>query len=105
MGYKDGMHDGQESQFQNCFDTGYEQGFKNGFFLGTFKGSLTQNQAKKTNDNKPSNDLILSRISRGQCVICTDKSLINSSIKDIVENQTNHSEKIKKTLESRYGFE
>lgn len=105
MGYKDGMHDGQESQFQNGFDVGYENGFKHGFLLGKYKGSLAANQNDKSNDEtkNPANDLILGRASRGHCVICTDNSLKDQSISNIVEKQTNHMKNIQTTLESRYG--
>lgn len=103
MGYKDGMHDGQESQFQNGFDTGYEQGFRNGFLLGKYKGSLSINGTDDVSNEHGINELILQRSSRGHCVVCVDGSLKDSSIKDIVEKQTNHMEKIENTLISRYG--
>lgn len=106
MGYKDGMYDGRESQFQNGFDSGYEQGFRNGFLLGDYKARLNFSSATKNetnNEPKPSNDLILQRTTRGQCVLCTDNSLINSSIDEIVEKQSRHMEKVQNTLESRYG--
>lgn len=105
MGYKDGVHDGRESQFQKGFDNGYEQGFKNGFLLGKFKGSLSV-QATKNETNTVSNvqnDLILQRPSRGQCILCTDHSLKDNSISDIVGKQTDHMKRIESTLESRYS--
>lgn len=108
MGYKDGMHDGQESQFQESFDAGYEQGFKNGFLLGKYKGSPStteeQNDCSLQKNANSSNDLILSRSSRGHCVVCTDKSLQESSIGEIIAKQTSQMDKIENVLQSRYGI-
>lgn len=104
MGYKDGVHDGRESQFQNGFDAGYEQGFRNGYTLGKYKGSLTVPLKKDaTTDSNVQNDLILQRPSRGQCILCTNPSLKDNSISDIVEKQTNHQMRIETTLASRYA--
>lgn len=103
MGYKDGMHDGQESQFQNGFDTGYEQGFRNGFLLGKYKGSLNINRTDDASNEQGMNELILKHSSRGDCVFCVDRSLKDSCIKNIIEKQTNHMEKIENTLISRCG--
>lgn len=107
MGYKDGVHDGRESQFQNGFDDGYQQGFHNGFLLGKYKGRIfAQNTLKdgaSDSKNQTSNDLILQRSSRGQCILCTNHSLKDNSIKDIVSNQNEHMKTIKSTLETRYG--
>lgn len=106
MGYKDGVHDGRESQFQSGFDCGYQQGFQNGFLLGKYNGirSLAQ---KTTNDERPndtnqSNDLILQRCSRGQCLLCINPTLINNSIDDIIEKQKEHIQRIETTLKTRY---
>lgn len=106
MGYKDGVHDGRESQFQNGFDCGYQQGFANGFLLGKYNGN--RSLAQQTTDNErsnvnPSNDLILQRCSRGQCLLCINPSEINSSISDIVEKQKEHMQRIETTLKTRYG--
>ncbi|XP_031620058.1 protein YAE1 [Contarinia nasturtii] len=104
MGYKDGVHDGRESQFQKGFDDGYEQGFKNGFLLGKYNGQLTIEPTKNDSksDGKARNDLILQRPSRGQCILCTNPSLKDDSIKDIVNKQNEHMKRIESTLESRY---
>lgn len=104
MGYKDGVHDGRESQFQNGFDAGYEQGFKNGFLLGKYNGSLSIGSNKDANkESKIQNDLILHRPSRGQCILCTNPTLKDNSISDIVDKQTEHIKRIATTLESRYS--
>lgn len=106
MGYKDGAHDGRESQFQNGFDCGYEQGFQNGFLLGKYNGVRGLAQQTNANDssnaNQP-NDLILQRCSRGQCLLCINPTLINDSISDIVEKQSEHMKRIETTLQTRYG--
>lgn len=102
MGYKDGMHDGRESQFQKGFDDGYEQGFKNGFLLGKYKGSVSV-QPTKNDSNIDLNDLILQRPSRGQCILCTNPSLKDNSITNIVGKQTDHMNRIELTLDSRNG--
>lgn len=109
MGYKDGVYDGRESQFQNGFDVGYEHGFQNGYVLGKYKGSLTvvQNKSTETSSNAVNsplqNDFILQRSSRGQCILCTNPSLKDNSISDIVDKQTDHLRRIETTLTSRYG--
>lgn len=106
MGYGDGVSDGRETQFQKGFDDGYEQGYKNGFLLGKFKGQLAKNELTKNDgksDAKVQNDLILQRTSRGQCILCTDPSLKDDSIKDIVVKQNEHMKRIESTLESRYA--
>lgn len=102
MGYKDGKHDGRESQFQASFDVGYESGFKNGFLLGKYRATNVQNTAKDQQLQQPTNDLILQRVSRGQCILCTDKSLLDGDMNGIIENQKTHIDKIRSTLESRY---
>lgn len=104
MGYKDGVHDGRESQFQAGFDDGYQQGFQNGFLLGKYKGSSSakQSMGEGTSDSAVSNDLILQRVSRGQCILCTNPSLKDDSIKDIVEKQTEHMISVESTLKQRY---
>lgn len=102
MGYKDGMFDGRESQFQKGFDAGYEQGFQNGFVLGKFKARQNFNSTESNNATNSQNDLILQRSSRGQCVLCIDNALSNSSIDEIVQKQANHMVKINDTLKSRY---
>lgn len=100
MGYKDGVHDGRESQFQNGFDCGYQQGFKNGFLLGKYNGIRSlDNERSNTNQ---SNDLILQRCCRGQCLLCINPTLINNSINDITEKQTEHIKRIEITLQTRY---
>lgn len=107
MGYKDGVHDGRESQFQNGFDVGYQQGFQNGFLLGKYKGNIFAQKTLKdgacNSKNATSNDLILQRSSRGQCILCTNHSLKDNSIEDIVTNQNEHMKTVKVTLETRYG--
>lgn len=110
MGYKDGAHDGRESQFQNGFDCGYQQGFQNGFLLGKYNGirSLAQQTTTTTTNNdepshaNQSNDLILQRCSRGQCLLCINPTLINDSISDIVAKQCEHMNRIETTLKERY---
>lgn len=107
MGYKDGVHDGRESLFQNGFDCGYQLGFQNGFLLGKYNGirSLAQ-QTTDTNDaqssTNQSNDLILQRCSRGQCLLCINPTLINNSINDITEKQNEHIKRNESTLKTRY---
>lgn len=105
MGYKDGIHDGRESQFQNGFDSGYQQGFQNGFLLGRYKGveSIKQSNGMTTNNSNASNDLILQRPPRGQCILCTEPTLKDNSISDIIEKQTKHINRIEATLISRYS--
>lgn len=100
MGYKDGVHDGRESQFQKGFDDGYEQGFKNGFLLGKCKGRLSSSETSAQSNIQ--NDLILQRVSRGQCILCTNPSLKDDSICDIIDKQTDHMKRIESTLASRY---
>lgn len=106
MGYKDGVHDGRESQFQVGFDVGYQHGFKYGFLLGKFKGCLSIEQAQAKEENKSNlsgqNDLMLQRPSRGQCILCTNPSLKDESIGDIVIKQTEQMGNIESTLESNY---
>lgn len=106
MGYKDGVHDGRESQFQNGFDCGYQQGFQNGFLLGKYNGLRSLAQQKRNKDepstSNQANDLILQRCPRGQCVLCTNPTLINDSIKDITEKQSEHMKTIETTLQTRY---
>lgn len=104
MGYKDGVHDGRESQFQKGFDDGYEQGFKNGFLLGKYKGRLSTEQSSRNEcaDSSNRNDLILHRPSRGQCILCTNHSLKDDSISDIIDKQVDHMKRIESTLSSRY---
>lgn len=101
MGYKDGVHDGRESQFQKGFDDGYEQGFKNGFLLGKYKGNLSVQTANQ--EPNIQNDLILQRPPRGQCILCTNPSLKDNSISNIVGQQKEHMNRIESTLQSRYG--
>lgn len=103
MGYKDGMHDGREAQFQDSFDIGYANGFKNGYILGTYRAINATKEQQSLQQQQPQNDLALQRVSRGQCVLCTDKSLIESDIGEIVERQARHVDKIRSVLESRYG--
>lgn len=104
MGYKDGVHDGRESQFQRGFDEAYEQGFKHGFLLGEYKAKVLYAQSSRYDSNVPvQNDLILQRPSRGQCILCTNPSLKDNSISDIIDKQTDHMKRIESTLASRYG--
>lgn len=101
-GYADGINDGRESQFQGSFDIGYENGLRNGFLLGKYRA--TNNAQKTTNDHQqPSNDLILQRVSRGQCIVCIDKSLADGDMTEIIDKQAIHIDKIHSTLKSRYG--
>lgn len=93
MGYKDGAHEGRESQFQRDFDIGYADGFRNGFILGKFKG-ISSSAAEK--------DLILQETARGQCTICVDQSLLEKPIADIRKSQETHMEQVQQTLRSRY---
>lgn len=98
------MHDGRVSQFQTGFDIGYQNGIRNGFILGKQKGLLSA-EPDACNSNVKfdvQNDLILQRPSRGQCILCTDKALIDNSISDIVELQTKHINQIQTTLKTRY---
>lgn len=99
MGYKDGIHDGRESQFQNGFDDGYCQGFRNGFLLGKCKGSLTAEQSN-ADTNTLSVALGDQRFSRGQCILCTNPTLKDNSICDIVEKQNAHMKTIEDILQS-----
>lgn len=106
MGYKDGIHDGRETQFQNGFDDGYEQGFQNGFMLGKYKGTIFGSSLMDASNSKNQaiqNDLILYRPSRGQCILCTNPSIQENCVKDIVTQQNEHIKIVKATLESRYG--
>lgn len=100
MGYKDGVHDGRESKFQKGFDDGYEQGFTNGFLLGKYKGILASSDTGAQSNIQ--NDLILQRPSRGQCILCTNPSLKDDSISDIIDKQTEHMKRIESNLSSRY---
>lgn len=47
-------------------------------------------------------DLILNRPARGQCVICTEQTLINEDIDVILNHQKRHINRINEALEQRY---
>lgn len=97
-GYKDGVHDGRESMFQAGFDSGYKEGFKNAFNVGKFHGLTT---AAETNTN---HDLLLKKPTRGHCQICTDKTLLDKPISDIISVQSSHSKNVIDKLNERYTF-
>lgn len=100
MGYKDGIHDGRESQFQKGFDDGYEQGFKHGSLLGKYKGDLWAEQLQQGTN---AYDLLLHRPSRGQCVLCTNPALKEDTISNIVVAQSEHMARVTSALQTRYG--
>lgn len=112
IGYKEGAYDGRQSVFQQGFDTGYENGFRNAFRLGAEIGRLNAatdiaNKGRSGTSEAPSvspaaTDLALKRPTRGQCVVCTDQSLMNEKINAVIDRQQRHMNKISSTLDTRY---
>lgn len=70
-GYVDGITAGKDSVFQDGFDKGYEDGFTNAFKLGFLAYELP-----------------IENITRGNCQICQDKSLLNLSISKLSKHQS-----------------
>lgn len=100
-GYKEGVFDGRQSVFQIGFDIGMAEGFRNAFIIGKHQGlSTSYNQIE--NQNKVP-DVMLAKPTRGQCLICSDKQLINKTIPEIIEAQTKHSKSVFNALQKKYA--
>lgn len=82
--------------FQAGFDAGYKEGFKNAFNVGKCHGQTT---AAGINTN---HDLLLKKPTRGHCQICTDATLLEKSISDIITVQSSHCQNVHDTLNKRY---
>lgn len=102
-GYKEGVFEGRQSVFQSGFDIGMAEGFRNAFTIGKHQGFVTAyNQIKQQNQSEVL-DLMLAKPTRGQCLICSDKQLINETIPDIIKAQTNHSTNVSDALQKKYA--
>lgn len=102
-GYKEGVFDGRQRVFQEGFDIGMAEGFRNAFNIGRHQGlALGYNQIENhTQSEVP--DLLLAKPTRGQCLICNDKELINKTIPEIIKAQTKHSENVSEALQKKYA--
>lgn len=101
-GYKEGVFDGRQSVFQNGFDIGMAEGFRNAFIIGQQQGLVTGYNQIKNQKQSEITDLMLAKPTRGQCLICSDKQLINEPIPDIVKAQTKHSANVSDALQKKY---
>lgn len=102
-GYKEGVYDGRQSVFQSGFDIGMAEGFRNAFTIGKHQGLATAYIQIDNQKQFEVLDLMLAKPTRGQCLICTDKELINKTIPVILKAQTKHSAIVSDALQKKYA--
>lgn len=102
-GYKEGIFDGRQSVFQNGFDIGMAEGLTNAFTIGRHQGLATAYKQIENQKQSEVPDLLLAKPTHGQCLICSDKQLINETIPDIIKAQTKHAANVSEALQKKYA--
>jgi len=100
-GFREGATDGRDHVFQKSFDEGYAEGFRNGFAIGKYKGAVRAKSNKNSQPDETDPNLEYSR--RAWCQMCKNENLLQTTVNEIKQIQTQVSNNILGKLYAKYS--